>query len=375
MTAFLLLTAVLLVISVPAAGQAPRWTVDPQPVVRLGVGELLGHDFHQIRGAVRLEDGTIVVADGSSRELRFFSPSGSLVRVVGRRGGGPGEFEDMVSSLGRMSGDTLVVVCRAHRRITRFLDTGELVDTRPLPDSEFNERPSYSVKPNGVITADMAPFVEPRRGMNRRESLMVTLNPGTLKVDTLGTFGGIEHLMAPGERNWHTLRRPYGQETISASGQGGVFFVGDTGERAIQVMTRGTRGYQATGRIAIPDPPRPVTAAHRRAVLDRLEGTSSGATALRAIGDLQFPRHLPAFRDMRTDRSGLLWVQAYPELGQSNAKWWVFEPSGTMQGILENPPEGRILEIGDSHILTTRRRAEDDTEVIELYTLRRGGRS
>jgi len=42
-----------------------------------------------------LSDGGIVVANGDSQELRFFSASGEWIRSVGRAGSGPGEFTSL----------------------------------------------------------------------------------------------------------------------------------------------------------------------------------------------------------------------------------------------------------------------------------------
>ena len=69
------------------------WRVDPDPLLRLGVvdGDP-AYQFSGIAGLARLEDGTVVVADEGSQEVRFFDAGGKVVAVVGGGGGGPGEF-------------------------------------------------------------------------------------------------------------------------------------------------------------------------------------------------------------------------------------------------------------------------------------------
>ncbi len=358
----------------PGAGQAPRWVVDQEPLVRLGTGTRPGHDFYRIRGAVRLDDGTIVVADGSSRELRFFDGSGALVRTVGRRGAGPGEFEEMEYDLGRLRGDTLLVLDRALRRVTRVSPAGVVLDSRLLPDSDFGQRPSYRVLANGVVVVTLPAPSDPQiRGVFRVRTAVATLSPISMRADTVGTFDGPETVRAFGDSRSHTILRPYFREHYLAAAGDSMVFVGDTGDRIVSVMKRGQTGLRAVGTIEVPEAPGPVTSAHRKAVLDRYQSTPSRAATLKAIGDMPFPRQLPAYRQMLCDRLGLLWIQAYPALGQTKAKWWVFDPAGPLVGILENPPEGRILEIGPAHILTVRL-AADDTEVVELYALRRGSR-
>jgi len=50
------------------------------------------HELFRVLGAVRLPGGGVVVANSGSGELRFFAADGTLVRRVGRKGEGPGEF-------------------------------------------------------------------------------------------------------------------------------------------------------------------------------------------------------------------------------------------------------------------------------------------
>lgn len=79
--------------SAPPAATPPAWTISAEPVVSIGVAE--GDpavELHRATGAVRLADGTIVVANSGTAELRLFDSAGAYVRAVGRRGSGPGEF-------------------------------------------------------------------------------------------------------------------------------------------------------------------------------------------------------------------------------------------------------------------------------------------
>jgi hypothetical protein len=72
---------------------ASQWSIDPKPFLSLGVtsGDT-AQMFSGIVRALRLENGSIVVLDGDSRQLRLFDSAGVLIRVAGHRGNGPGEF-------------------------------------------------------------------------------------------------------------------------------------------------------------------------------------------------------------------------------------------------------------------------------------------
>ena len=74
-------------------GDAQRWIVSPEPTVSLGAVEDRGAEqFSRIGGVVRLGEGTIVVLESLSAELRFFSSNGSHLRTVAGVGDGPGEL-------------------------------------------------------------------------------------------------------------------------------------------------------------------------------------------------------------------------------------------------------------------------------------------
>ncbi|MCY4572039.1 MAG: hypothetical protein OXF01_04490, partial [Gemmatimonadetes bacterium] len=67
-----------------------------EPLVRVGL--LDGPDeflFGNITGAVRLEDGSVVIADESIPEVRMFDAGGRHVWTSGRDGEGPGEYKGL----------------------------------------------------------------------------------------------------------------------------------------------------------------------------------------------------------------------------------------------------------------------------------------
>src|SRR5687767_15495740 len=69
--------AVLLASLVWVQAQDPpkTWRVSERPILSIGSSDAEGPElFGSVEGAVRLSSGTVVVADGKSLELRFFSP-------------------------------------------------------------------------------------------------------------------------------------------------------------------------------------------------------------------------------------------------------------------------------------------------------------
>jgi len=103
--------------------------VGAAPVLQLGVSDgdaaLM---FHRARSAHRYPDGRLVVADGGSRQLRWFTPDGTLIGTAGRQGRGPREFAGGIQLMA-WPNDTLAAYDDALRRLSVFTSAGEFVRT------------------------------------------------------------------------------------------------------------------------------------------------------------------------------------------------------------------------------------------------------
>ncbi|MCY4574374.1 MAG: hypothetical protein OXF01_16445, partial [Gemmatimonadetes bacterium] len=103
-----------------------------EPLVRIGL--LDGPDeylFGSITGAVRLEDGSVVVADESIPEVRLFDAGGRHVWTSGRDGEGPGEYKGLWLLRGCL-GATITAYDWQLDRITELDLDGGVADTRVL---------------------------------------------------------------------------------------------------------------------------------------------------------------------------------------------------------------------------------------------------
>lgn len=117
------------------AGLSPGpavWTVAAEP--QAVVGETDGEPeylFSQIAAAALLPGGGIAVADRHAASVRLYSPDGSFLRELGRRGEGPGEFANIRRVVVHPP-DTILVHDSRLYRLTTFLTSGELVSTLSL---------------------------------------------------------------------------------------------------------------------------------------------------------------------------------------------------------------------------------------------------
>jgi hypothetical protein len=89
--------------------------------------------FTSIRhGFVRHDDGRLFVPDAAIQHIRVYDENGTFLRRLGRRGQGPGEFEE-TEAIALLNRDTLLVRDRAQGRVTLFdLTDHEVVATERL---------------------------------------------------------------------------------------------------------------------------------------------------------------------------------------------------------------------------------------------------
>jgi hypothetical protein len=138
--------------------------------------------------------------------------------------------------------------------------------------------------------------------------------------------------------------------------------------------------------------PTPVREAERRTVTEfRLETAGRDrlhpmTTAIKErIASTPFAETYPAFGELKTDRSGNLWVQHYDwhstliEAGPSRvqtmsvaSQWDVFGPAGRWLCTVTLPARFTPLEIGNDYVAGIAR-DDDDVERVDIYRLRKPG--
>lgn len=131
-----------------------------EPLVRVGLldgpNEYL---FSNIAGAARLEDGSVVVADEQSYEVRMFDAGGRHVWTSGREGQGPGEYRSIRLMRG-CPGAAVTIFDWNQNRITRLGRDGSVIDVRVLDVVEVNPYNDPTCAPNGDLVFDEWPESE-----------------------------------------------------------------------------------------------------------------------------------------------------------------------------------------------------------------------
>jgi hypothetical protein len=122
----------------PEQAQSVVWTDS----VQLAVPESLA--LSGLGGLLVLPEGGFVVSDAGSGHLLMFTVSGQLVRVIGKRGRGPGEML-VPASMALLGADTIAVTDNPTGRLAlfRLRDGAALESSRlPGPTTDISRAPS-----------------------------------------------------------------------------------------------------------------------------------------------------------------------------------------------------------------------------------------
>ena len=95
-------------------------------ISELRIGELEGaeeYTFGAIEGSAVGLDGSIFIADRQGPILRMYNASGRFVRVVGRQGGGPGEY-NTIAGIATTRDGRIAIWDPRNGRITVYDRTG-----------------------------------------------------------------------------------------------------------------------------------------------------------------------------------------------------------------------------------------------------------
>lgn len=359
----------------------PVWDARGEPVVDIGGGDDPGQELDVVRGAVRLSDGRIVVANTGSGELKVFDSTGRFLRAIGKKGQGPGEFVSL-GPVWRIPGDTLVALDFQLLRFSLFAPSGDFVSSvSGMVRSEHGRVGTSMRLLSGRLVGTEGSFGDMKEtsGPVRRVPMaVVVLHPGAGGLDTLAVVPGPEVYPALGREAGHefpTIRSlEFGRQSVVAT-DGREIFVGSNEPMGIRV-------YQEDGRlvriIRSATPAEPVTEAHRaqriRENLARLERQRAPeqikAEWRKNEEDPLFAETFPFYERLLIGTDGSLWVELPRRTEDEGRRYIVYDTSGTAIATVRCPDRVRPYEVGPIEIVGLWRDPEEVNHV-RAYKLRR----
>jgi hypothetical protein len=326
--------------------------------------------------ATRLSSGTIIVADAMTASVRYFDTTGHLVRSVGRRGEGPGEFQ-AIGWLGQCAEDTVFVWDFMQARVTVLNADGTVSRMYRLPADPDGSPPStIGCNRHGVFAVLGAPDIVPgdlrARASRGEDEQFADFNAQLSVADAagntvreVGSVGAGEFVITGG-----FLPRPLGRRTVLAVSDR-YLFVGTADSGTVDAYT--VDGEFART-VSTESPRRLTTDAHHERAAAGLVAWVAEASIRDAMRRrfLRIPRpeYLPHYSALFADPAGYLWAQlSAPGDGETWLRV-IDAARGEVRADLHLPLETRVLDVGADYVIGTYEDQSGEPHVV-LYRMTR----
>lgn len=360
----------LFVVRSIAAQETSRLRVEGAPSVRIGTEGDIHSEFTRIASAIQLSDKSIAVVVVGSSDVRVFDPMGNHLRTFGRRGSGPGEYQQM--HFVARAGDTLVLYDFGLRRLTSLdVRSGRVNSTTLTPATASPMVPVGRFDDGSLVMRESPTTSLKRRQGTRRDSLdLVVVSPRGNVVHRIGRFAG-DAMFAFNPDNTESARAVLGHplgprlHVMMSKDRVGV---ADGTQRMVTWFDR--RGRK-TGTTSLPLEKRAYDENAVTNARDRLlrQGVPEKERAL--IAEL-FSRtsrgpEQPTFSTVHVSAAGDLWIARFsPDILAGPTDYLVVDSRGNAVGSVTLPAGFRVTEIGADYILGVRSDA-DRVESVEMY--------
>jgi len=348
------------------------WRLDG-PELDIGGPEAEGeYALFQVTDALRLDNGTIVVSNRSSNDIRFFDSTGTFLHRTGGSGGGPGEYQGL-TSLHRGPADSLLAYDSWVGHVSVLDPNGEYV--RRLGGDAADIRGFRGGFTDGTLLSSrsMATSGEALNtgGVVRVPQLLVRLAADAGVMDTITEVAGAERIVQASGRSIAITTPPFGRTPAFVAHDDEVY-VGDQDFPEIRVYgSDGTlRRIVRTGRAT-----EPVTQAKLDALIERRvaavppEGQAEARASARDV-EQQHGDVVPPYGTIDVDASRNLWVADFNDPTDPPGRWTIYDPDGAMLARIVLPERFVPFDIGDDWILG--RELDDlDVEHVRLYRIAR----
>ena len=357
----------------PLWGESSLWSIDPDPLVDLIVsGSGTSHEFFRVRGVRQRPDGSLVLADRASRQLRHYSREGEFLGALGGPGEGPGEFSDIQQI--ELIADT-VFALDSDGRVTVVGPDMELVRTFTLPFSVNDIHFLGDGTLLGESFMDPGP-VKIANQMIRPPIALVRFDLEGIRIDSIGERPGHEFYSFALE-DYSGSRPPLFGRNAEVATLGPQVFYGSSD--LMQVEESDLAG-NIVRILRVPGYDLALTnaevAAEREVYLDvdLPPGVTLHPLIRRSIEALPTPATRPAFVQMLVDPAGAVWLELYRGLSELDTpqEWLVLDIGGTWLGTVKAPDRFSVTDIRMGAVLGVWR-DELDVEHPQLLRLSRDG--
>ncbi|HEX9728781.1 MAG TPA: hypothetical protein VGA37_09785 [Gemmatimonadales bacterium] len=352
------------------------WSISAAPTWAIGGLDVPdSQQLFRIGGARRLADGRLAVIDGGAAELRIYDATRALVKTLGRKGEGPGEFTEPRLA-GVVPGDSLIVYDGRLRRVSVLHPDGGFVRSYQVGTEGGGYPVAFGITSDGGVAIGGGMFFSSTegfpRGAVRPNSRYVVLAPdGSVR----GDFGEVPaaEMFARSSSNgmFSFTSLPFGRITAAASAPDLLWMgTGDAWELRAYAHDAALRRI-----VRFDRPQQPVTDALRNAYLADLLEDAEDDNAARDLRDrfpdMPSPALVPPYQRLLVDALGSVWIGEYRLPGLDATTYTVIDAEGRAVGRVSAPAHTLLLDIGADYVLGVTL-DELDVERLTLWALQRG---
>lgn len=348
-----------------AGSPAPStFVVAAEPEVSIGVqkGEA-AYELSGVSDATRLSDGTIIVADCQSAQLRWFDVSGRFLRSAGRSGQGPGEFV-FLRRLFPLGGDTVGAYDGLQPRITIYTPDGSLARVVSLGPMTAQSPDVLGRLSNGLFVARRFDYrtTAPPGTLYRTTDAILLLDESGQPVDSIVGLPASD-MRAPPTPSGPYLGLRLQRNAVISVLPDGVVYGGQDAAGLIEL----DGALERVGVTTTVTRPEPVTEEVKQAYQAMMDaGDDKPPEGIGTSSVDEYPDSMPAFGAVLAGRDGRLWVEDPVRPGRQPLAWTAYEDGETVARV-EIPPRFFPFEFGRDWVLGV----SYDELAVEQVELRR----
>jgi hypothetical protein len=373
---------VSIVESATQPGAPATLALSDEPLLQIGVLDgAAEYQLHRVQALVRLSDGTLVVANSGSRELRFYSSDGRHLRSVGGAGSGPGEFRAL-THVSRLAGDSLLVFDALNRRTTIFDGGGRHVRDWSAMQDGRTMRVVGALPDGTLLTTNSARSAPGRTVEYSRDTVTYEITRHGAGIPIERRYAGSETRFEVQERggsivSFSVMTLPFSR-SVMATTAGAAFVIGSSDSYELHVYSADGALRRIIRRTDVV--PQPVTAelvqlrvddhlARRRAAGDKVSAEDAAAARRQALAYHRVET-VPAFTAITGAADGGLWVKTFvpPGADGTAGSWAVHDVAGHLIGTILLPADFQPMFI-EGDVVAGVIRDEFDVEYVRVYSV------
>ncbi|MET0400680.1 MAG: 6-bladed beta-propeller [Longimicrobiaceae bacterium] len=284
--------------------------------------------------------GRIYVGDWNNGQVTVLSDSAAVLRTIGKKGEGPGEFR-AVDGVQVLPGDSLQVYDMQLARLTTFAPNGEVANVSTVMSSGSLAPPAFvrhSHRGGHIIAGYRRPFStgdDPKQDAARREVVRLLDSDGRLARDSVLVLPVQQMVISRAGPMMTVRQNPFAPRSVLRLAPDDRIFYAWTDRVGIEIYSLGGKrigGFSATHR------------APSVTVEDIAEAVGPGDGRVRRLLSEAAPERWPPMRDFIVDDRARVWI-ALASPSRSPVEWAVFQDSGRYIGSVMLPPDVQIHRV------------------------------